>query len=200
MKSCPLVRILCCVSVLAACTPQYTREQTRAVLADSRLLEHQTVARENTWVLPQSAKLLLAYPHLGQVDQSRRLNRTQYALAELLKNGFSRYFPATVSAVEAQTLGEALSDARRRTQDFLIYPELLAISQNAKAVSEGGHSAPAEKNTMDFNLRIYDVRSRKLVDTVKVTSGQGLLDFSSREPQVLMEKAIEAAVKSLAGG
>lgn len=200
MKRCLLLGVLCCASLLVSCTPRYTREKTQEVLADTRLVEYQQVRRENTWVLPQSAKLFIAYPHMGQADQSRRLNRTQHTLAELLKNGFGRYFPATIHSLDEQALSEALSDARRRTQDFLIFPELLAISQNPAAASKDTRPGLTAKNNLDFNLRIYDVRSRKLVDTIKVTGGQGWLDFSTQEPQVLMEKSIDAAVKTLAGG
>ena len=186
-----------CVLLFTGCTTSYTREMSHNLLEETKTIEHHQVTREHSWVLPQGAKILLAYPAINTTDQKRRLNRTQYQLAEALSKNFMRYFPASHQSLVEQTLGAALSDAMRSNQEFLIFPNLLVISDNPNALGADENPETDKKTALQVNLQIYDVRSRVLLETLKISSGQGWLDFSTQEPASLMDKALNEAAKQL---
>lgn len=184
---------LCCG--LLGCTAHYSRELASDSLAAAHLSDHYGLTREHNWVLPQHSKVLLAYPDVGLLDEDQPITRTQYQLAEQIKVQFTRRFANSVSQAEATRLPQSFKEAQQGNADFLLVPQLVTISANpyAEAAQKTAH------NSWQLNFRLYDARSKKLLDTLKMNAQQGLLNRRKQEPAELFEAGIAKAAAALAG-
>ena len=180
---------------LLACTPQYSRDLTRETLTATHLSDHYELQREHNWVLPQGSKLYLAYPDVSLLADEQPITRTQYQLAEQIKIQFTRRFPGSISQPEPASLPQTFKSAQQLNADFLLVPQLVSISANPYAEQA---KKPA-RNSWQLNFRVYDARSKKLVDSLKMDAGQGLLNLRTQEPAHLFASGITQAAQALAG-
>jgi hypothetical protein len=186
---------LCITGCLQGCTANYSRELAQDSLAAASLSDHYELTRQHNWVLPQSSKLYLAYPDASLIDEEQPISRTQFQLAEQIKIQFTRRFAGSLSQVEAVGLAQTFKDAQRVQADFVLLPQLVAISANPYA--EG---APKKvNNSWQLNIRLYDARSKKLLDTLKMEASQGVLNRRKQEPAQLFAKGLAKAALALAG-
>lgn len=184
-----------CLSCLPSCTANYSRDLTRDTLAAAHLSDHFVVTREQNWVLSQQSKLYLAYPDVSLLDAEQPISRTQYQLAEQITIQFTRRFAASVSQAEPTRLPQTFKDAQQVNADFVLVPQLVTISANPYA-EEAKKTA---KNSWQLNFRLYDARSKKLVDTLKMEAAQGVLNRRKQEPGELFASGIAKAAEALAG-
>lgn len=180
---------------LSGCTASYSRELGRESLAATHLTDHYVLKRENNWVLPRHSKLYLVYPDVGLIDEGQPITRTQFQLAEQVKTQFSRRFANSVNQPEPASLPQTFKDAQQLNADFLLVPQLIAISANPYAENTG----KTAKNSWQLNFKIYDARSKKLLDALSMDGAQGLLNLSKQEPERLFAKGVEQAAQALAG-
>lgn len=189
----PLMFGLCIY--LAGCTAQYSRDLTRDTLTAAHISDHYALTREHNWVLPQYSKLLLAYPDVSLLEDEQPITRTQYQLAEQIKIHFTRRFANSVSQSEPARLPQTFKDAQQVNADFLLVPQLVTISANPYAEQ----TQKTAQNSWQLNFRLYDARSKKLLDTLKMQAQQGLLNRRKQEPAELFAAGITQAAQSLAG-
>ena len=180
---------------LGGCTAQYSRDLTRETLTATGISDNYSLKRENNWVLPQHTKLYLAYPDVSLLAADQPITRTQYQLDEQIKLQFSRRFAASISQHEPASLAQTFKDAQLINADFLLVPQLLTISTNPYA-QDGKKTA---HNFWQLNFRLYDARSKKLIDTLKMDARQGLLNRRKQEPAELFAAGISQAAQALAG-
>ncbi|MEY4588279.1 MAG: hypothetical protein RL497_355 [Pseudomonadota bacterium] len=188
-----LTLVLCLFQL--GCTAQYSRELSRDTLAAVHLSDHYELKRQHTWVLPHSSKLYLGYPDVSLLDEDQPITRTQFQLAQKIKQKFTQQFPGCMSQMEADSLTQTFKAAQQLNAEFLLLPQLMAISENPYAEGQKEHS----KGYWQLNFRIYDVRSKKLLDTLKMDGKQGVLNWRKQEPVQLVEAGITQAAQALAG-
>jgi hypothetical protein len=181
--------------IQCACTAQYSHELSRETLAATHVTDNYVIKRENNWVLPQQSKLSIAYPDVSLLDEDQPITRTQFQLAEQIKTQFTRRFAGTVSQTEPGSLPQAFKYAQQVNADFLLVPQLITLSSSPYAEQ----SKKNVKNYWQLNFRIYDARSKKLLDVLKMDAAQGMLNRRKQEPAQMFAAGIEQAAKALAG-
>ncbi|HEY6528231.1 MAG TPA: hypothetical protein VIZ65_06015 [Cellvibrionaceae bacterium] len=190
------ILIIMLASVIqCACTAQYSRELSRETLAATHLTDNYALKRENNWVLPQQSKLSIAYPDVSLLDEDQPITRTQFQLAEQIKIQFTRRFTGAVSQAEPSSLPQAFKNSQQVNADFLLVPQLLTLSASPYAEQ----SKKNVKNYWQLNFRIYDARSKKLLDVLKMDAAQGMLNRRKQEPAQMFAAGIEQAAQALAG-
>jgi len=110
-------------------------------------------------------------------------------LAEALRARFAEDFSLLVSAEKQHSFSKNLAMAKTSDCDFLIYPELVSLSNNHNTLKEIQRRAKIEgaynigRDEVFLVLGVYDVRSGLMVDHVEVRaseafsfSGDGHLD------------------------
>jgi hypothetical protein len=181
---------------LAACTPQHTQQTAQRWLEQTGLATDHQVRRDHSWVLPTQARIYLAYPSLTPLPPSGPLHRTQWQLSQAFKQQLSLRFAGVVAAAEEESVGAALKSARSSGQDFLLYPQLTAISANPQAAEP---DPEAGRNHVQCQLLVFDTRSKRLLDRLSINSEQGYFDLSRQEPQRLFAPAVARALERLVG-
>lgn len=183
------------VIALSGCTAQYTKEIAKESLVAAELTDQVQLKREHNWVIPSRSKLYLAYPDVGLIDEDQPITRTQFELAQLVKIHFTRYFANSVSQPDANSLAQTFKEAQQQNADFLLVPELITLSANPHADGERKRIP----NQMQLSFRLFDVRSKKLLDSLSVQGQQGMLNWKKQQPAVLFKSGVQQAASALAG-
>lgn len=186
---------LAAVLVLSGCTAQYAKELAKESLVSAELTDQVQLKREHNWVIPSRSKLYLAYPDVGLIDEDQPITRTQFELAQLVKIYFTQYFANSVSQPDVSSLAQTFKEAQQVNADFLLLPELIALSANPHAEGERKRIP----NRMQLSFRLFDVRSKKLLDSLRVQGEQGMFNWQKQQPAVLFKSGVQQAASALAG-
>ena len=196
------IALLLLMALQCGCTAQYSRELSRETLVATHLSDHYTLKRERNWVLPQHSKIYISYPDVNLLEEGQPITRTQFQLSQQIKIQFTQRFPGCITQSEPESVPQSFKEAQQLNADFLLAPQLIAISDNPYAEGANNNAGRAQKNTKghwQLNFRLYDARSKKLLDTLRVDGNQGILNWRKQEPAQLFAEGIHKAAGALAG-
>lgn len=199
---------------LSACQPDYTRDSSKALLADSGLANRFEIERNNNRSLPIQSFLCVA----SDDDSARReliLEQTRLALTQYFSN---------VSVVRPASQAYASkAELACRGASFLIQVELQTAScrleEGATALgADAGIEAQTERSDKQageqpgevtrqaqscrrahVRWRIMPLASEALVDTLDIHYQRSWIGLQSGELESLLEPGLRAAARLLAG-
>jgi|GEM_PF-1400564 len=198
---CSVVRLSCrgilfFLLVLGGCTSQYVAHgyhQTKQVL---KLENRHQVQRSSGWRLSTTTSIFLAKPAFPVASSSERNDylRARFTLLQALEKELLVAYPKTVTSMHDLTLDQALVVAQQHQARILVYPRMLAYTDQPEGVSS---SSLTVDQTL-FQVLLVDVYSRELLDT-GVVSSSGRLFASSAFANEMFTGAAQAYVNVLSG-
>lgn len=195
---------------LIGCTPSYTAYQYNKGLQFVGFSDAFDVKKATEWVLPKRSNLYIAYPKVSPSikDEYPQLQlKVMQDMAGCIGNYFENYNHAT----EEQTLIEVKLEADEMEADFLLLVSLNSIEDNYSKHAEVAESNKANteddanttknarygKDRIGLSLKVYDVRSRTLLDTLTVQAVDGLWGGHNNHPSELITPALNAMLVRL---
>lgn len=208
---------------LSACTAQYTGQLVNHTLQQSHLKDNYQIQRDAQWVLPPATAIYIAWPQtldastIGIPNPPAR--RKAIALQKALLNGFTPVYPLTRIGDASSSLAVAFSEAAATGNEILISPMLsryidkrntrqeLAegriLSSNAKQTSrvrgvDGSQEGkPLGLDSVHIQLRVYEVRTQRLLDVAHITAYQNFFAAPESTPSDLFADSIRHYVNQL---
>lgn len=186
--------------IVTGCTMQHTGELSRQMYADLGLRRVASVSRSATWTLPDHAVVYLAAPELSSSLKSRpRLHlELNKALEAEVQERFARYEVAT----SGQSLTESLSAAASNQCNLLLQLSLRRADDNLSSATEwmddrGFAETATGRDHLQLMLKIFDVHSGRLLDTLSVDSRSGWWRWREHPVAELVEPALSAMFEQL---
>jgi len=158
------------------------------------------VSRSASWTLPDHAVIYLA-----EVGISRSLQpnpRLRLELNRVLETEVQERFARYRMADAGQSLHGSLSAAAFQNCDLLLQLSLQDVHDNLSSVTEwrndrGFMKAKTGRDRLSLVLKIFDVRSGRLLDTLSVHSRSGVWRWREHPVTELLEPALAAMFEQL---
>ncbi len=177
------------MSLIVGCTNEYAIQETEYWGDKSQVASTHSVSRQGDWVLPADSPIYIAKPQTPQGSDSTQQAVTNQICANLAK-AMSEYFPQTTLGADFLFLEDALAEARRSGNLYLIYPKLVQFHQGTLAgdqlEDEAEDIRAISRSRISVQLMIYDVLSRQFIEGVTVHSKGGWLADFKEEPSSLI--------------
>jgi hypothetical protein len=186
---------------VTACTLHHTAEISRQVASDLGLRGSVGVNRSAAWALPDHAVVYLAEPELSrnlQTTHPRLLLELRKALEGQVQESFFSY----VTAQTGQALPESLAAALSSQCNLLLQLSLQQADDNLSSVTErrddrGLADVETGRDQLRLVMKILDVRSGRLLDTLSVDSRSGWWRWDEHQVVELVEPALSAMFERL---
>lgn len=186
---------------LTACTPGHTRSTAPPAMGASGLAMGVEVARRHDWRLAAGSRVLFAYPEISKGHV--RLPRTAEHMAQLIRQLAPLHFAGAEFLRAPAGFQDSLSAAETRGYDYLITLRAdppMDHQGPARPAGLWGTYEAAESDGVrpvsELEAWIYDVRSGKLLDTVRVKVSRGLLGGGGPDHS---RATVDTLLKSLSG-
>ncbi len=187
---------------LNACTYQYVMNTAETSLQHARITPKFTVKRQSDWVVHPTTVVSLAYP---VQTQSKNMPRNLATLFDSLDLALRQSFPAFSSLQQSTNLDEAFHFATQNNSAILFWPNLVSSQNNLNTLQELKEQkalSDAESYGTDkavFQVLIYEVRTRRLIDIAHVKSRSRMLAPNDTLPLDLFRDAAVVYVQSITG-
>lgn len=189
---------------VAACTVQYTGELSRQVVSDLGMRDAVEVRRSAYWSLPDHSRA-----YLMRSDFSRTLQNTfprlRLQLDQTLQAQTQERFPVYKVAETEQSLEAALAAAAAHQCNLLFQLSLRQVDENLSSATEwvndqGMVDADRGRDRLRLVLKIFDVRSGSLLDTLSVDSRSGWWRWREHPVVELIDPSLRAMFDELRVG
>ena len=161
------------------CTYQHTVAVTQTGLARMGWSDSQQLSRKQAFILPADSILYVAYPKSD--DPNNAMPRFRTHMQQALVNAGEQHGLSTHAGGYELNLYNAMSDALLRGCDFLMDVNITQLRS-----SQNHDDASGE---YQIYLKLYDVRSSKLLETLVVTADSGLAPSGNQNLQQMQISA-----------
>lgn len=179
---------------LCSCTYQYTTDVATDTLEKAYLKSKFTIDRNSDWLVHVNTPVALAG---AQHIQGRSMPRNIASLNAALDLSFRKLFP-NFSSVELRVdsdLGSMFEQAQNQKRELLFVPSVISVEDRLntqRELMEGQELHPEKDYGLDqvvFQMLIYEVRTKKVIDTAIVTSRSRYFAGNASIPQDLYRQA-----------
>lgn len=188
--------------LVSGCTAAYVAEVSHNVLKDIRLASNYRVERNAQWSINSQTTVFLAKP-VDVLQQDR--HRNLLTLYKSLHFSLQQTFPGYQTHQSSLSLTQAFNNALNHDSELLFWPQLVVSENNLNSVQEmiegkSIHSdAKYEPDVVVFQVLIYDVKTRNLIDIGTVFSRAKLFAANESLPVDLIHKATIHYLKVITG-
>ncbi|PCK07975.1 MAG: hypothetical protein COA42_11630 [Alteromonadaceae bacterium] len=175
------------------------------ILDQTIWVNNHKVHRNADWLLSPATRLYLNKPQYLLPD-SQPLPRTMARFYHDLRTSMAMAFPGLHQSTQALSLETAFSEARLNGCELLVVPRLISKDDQLNTyqeLSEGTMLHPDKRIARDsvmFQVIIYDVRSERLIDVATIKSKARFFSKSNSHALDLFTQAVNQYVKRLSGG
>jgi hypothetical protein len=190
--------------LVTACTLQYTSELSRQVATDLGLRESIQVRRSAHWSLPDHSQVYLARSDFSR-DLQNSYPRLRLVLDKTLEAQAQERFPAYKMAEADQSLEAGLAVASAQHCNLLLRLSLRQVNENLSSATEwmndqGLVDADTGRDRLRLVLKVFDVHSGRLLDTLSVDSRSGWWRWQEHQVAELVSPALHAMFEELRAG
>lgn len=184
--------------LLGGCTYDYTLQQSREWRNRLAFFDSHWVSRSKDWVLPASSPLYIAQASREMLATERTSGErgiSSRQLSEALAHSLERQQANLITGRKPVNLQQAFTAARHNRCTYLIYPRLLTASDSIGSLQELDADMEAfpgmGSDYVVVQLAVYEVSSKKRIDTFVLQSQSGWLAFYRQQPEVLMAEGFD---------
>lgn len=187
---------------LMGCTPHYTAKIFEDSMEAVYLDDAHKMERQAQWVVHASSAVCLTPSYSRKKGQH---NRTLIALDKALQSKFQQAFPGLFVLPSIMTLDQSLKYSSTARCELLVAPALVNYENNLntrRELSEGKDLHPSRRygrDKMSLAIEVYEVRTRRLLDSIILEGRQKF--FASKEalPSDLFDEALQEYIYTLTG-
>ena len=191
-------------AVLVACTPKYTYQVVDNSLKGALLKDSHEVIRNNRWVFALGESIALGNLEVVGFDE-QQMPRNQAQLNVQLREQFSARFVNVLHTNPKEDKESLFNRAYYEQVSYLIEPRLVAIENNRNTFHELSAGAavypdrPRETDNTVLQFIVYEVNTRRVVDTAFVKSRQRLYAANHSITADLFYGAVASYLNTISG-
>ncbi len=183
------------LALLSACSYQHSMQATNKVI--------DTVDIGNRYVFDERRKLTLPIDSSVYVAIANNVKEVPFSpqLSFFLTQQLELYLPEVYAGLTALTFTEALEKAEQLSADFLLYPKVIIQEEKTSSfletVTDFESLGAIGLDRIWIHVSVWDVNSKKFVDSTTIKGKSPLLRFSKNDTRDLFAEAMEEYTKRL---
>lgn len=192
--------------LLVGCTLAHTRQSSGDIARQLGMADQAQVQRGGNWVLAANSRVYLAFPQSPETVH-QTYPRLALSVFDALQEHLSGHFAQVQLAPWQESRDDSWQRAAEQSVDFLLVPHILAREDQLSSVREihrdwqvssaYGGERRVGRDRVSLRLQVYDLRSRRLLDTLTVHVVSSRIAWAERTPQILAQHAALALTQPL---